>query len=400
MPWAQQVANVLDLRDEPTTQLVTGLRGSGKSSELRRLKSTLTALGYDVRLAQAGAWIRDDAPITTKDLLLAMILALYPEGGPSTATGWAKEYARQVWEFLNTEVRVTELKASAEVGDIKAELTTNDTLFQQVSEHLRSVSGVREAVFRLLNEAGEKAAAAGAPLVVILDQIETRATGELLGDEERAKYRNHWFGALLTDSRDLQPPIHAVLTVPSFLVLRAPEIAAQFGTELQFLPMVRVVEYSDTGDVDVCERGVRSLRDALFLRVPEGHFENRGVAAWLALRSGGYFRDLLRLTIECIYRTPEGGRITLKIVNEAIGRIRQTYAEGWTKEAEGLLRQIHEVRIPPFAAALQQQMDTLLQSYRMMRYHNSHYWYDVHPLLWPRLEIAGPTFDVIAATCP
>lgn len=37
-PWREQVAEVIDLSDETTSQLVTGLPGSGKSTELRQLR--------------------------------------------------------------------------------------------------------------------------------------------------------------------------------------------------------------------------------------------------------------------------------------------------------------------------------------------------------------------------
>ena len=57
-------------------------------------------LGYRAVLADAGAWIRDDAPITVEDILLSLVLALFPEGQPDDTVAWLKEYAQRTLEFL------------------------------------------------------------------------------------------------------------------------------------------------------------------------------------------------------------------------------------------------------------------------------------------------------------
>ena len=239
-PWREQAAEVIDLSVEPATQILTGLPGSGKTTELRQLEVDLTLRDCRVVFADAGAWIRDDAPITTHDILLALVLALFPAGKPDTLTGWLQEYTRQAWEFLRSQADLKELS----VRNVKVELTTQDTLFQQVARHLSKVEGLREKVFDLLRAAAKGARDEGKRLVVILDGIEKRATGDLAGPEEREKYRNHWFGAFLTHARDLRPPVNLVYTVPSFMIRRAAELGNQFGHELLFLPMVRVFEWT------------------------------------------------------------------------------------------------------------------------------------------------------------
>ncbi len=399
-PWRARVAEVIDLSSEPTTQIVTGLPGSGKSTELRQLQQDLIALDFRVELADAGAWIRDDEPITHQDILLALVLALYPDGGPDGPTGWVKEYAAQVREFLTTDVKIG-LSAGHGPASFKAELTGNNTLFQQASKRLAELQDQRDKVFGLLEEAARLADSAGEPLVIILDGIEKRATGDLSGPEEREKYRNHWFGAFLTHARDLQPPVHVVYTVPPFMVRRAAELGAQFGTELQFLPMVRVFERSDDeqGRPRLHRAGLCAMRAALFRRIPEQHFDDTHVATWLAMHSGGYMRDLLRLVIECIYKVSSGGKITRTIAEQAIVRVRQTYLEGLRSSDELLLKEVHAGRSFPFGDRNESRMDALLQGYTMLRYHNTHFWYDCHPLLWERLDVAMPDWDRVAEVC-
>jgi hypothetical protein len=114
------------------------------------------------------------------------------------------------------------------------------------------------------------------------------------------------------------------------MIRRAAELGTQLGHELLFLPMVRVFAWEGAAgsDVAVHDPGVRAMTAALDLRVPHEHFESPAVPAWLAVHSGGYMRDLLRLVIECIYRCPEEGVITHDLADEAIARVEDVYREG------------------------------------------------------------------------
>lgn len=396
-PWRERVTEVIDLASEPTAQLVTGLPGSGKSTELEQLSRDLVGRGHRVTLADAGIWIRDDAPITHADILLALVLALYPEGKPEQASGWVREYAKQVGAFLGSDVALE----GGSVGGLKASLTTNNTLFQQAARKLAELTDLRTKVFALLDGAARQADAAGEPLVIILDGIEKRATGDLSGPEEREKYRNHWFGAFLTHAHDLRPPVHVVYTVPAFMVRRAAEIGHQFGHELLFLPMVRVFERGDdaSGHAVLHAPGIRAMCAALGKRVAIEHFDDPTTPAWLAMHSGGYMRDLLRLVIDCVYRVPEGGTITRDIAEHAIVQVRQTYLEGLELGDESLLGQVHRDRDFPKDQTNRHKMDALLQGHLMLRYHNSQFWYDAHPLLWGRLGVAMPSAEQVAAAC-
>jgi hypothetical protein len=400
-PWRKRVAQIIELSSEPTTQIVTGLPGSGKSTELKQLKQELERLDYKVVLADAGAWVRDDEPITHHDILLALVLALYPEGKPTGLTGWAKEYVRQVTALLNSETRMTELEFETGVAKTKFELTTDNTVFQRAARRLGEVEGLRQKIFDLLRTTATRAETEGTPLVIILDGIEKRATGDLSGPEQREKFRNHWFGAFLTHARELRPPVHVIYTVPGFMVRRAAELGAQFGQELQFLPMIRVFERDrlDTDPVTLNMTGVQAMRAALFKRVDPTYFADPVIASWLVVHSGGYIRDLLRLVIACIYRTPDGGTITKEIADEAIEQVRQTYLEGIETADESILKQVHDERQFPITETNKPRMDGLLQGYLMLRYHDPRSWYDSHPLLWPRLGVQMFDWDHVVSRC-
>ena len=400
-PWREQVCRVIHLSDGPTSQLVTGLPGSGKTTELRSVKHDLEELGYRVVLADAGPFLRDDEPISVAQILLALVLGLFPEGQPEGVTGWLGEYRQRAWTFLTSKVEIEGLERSLGPVDVKLRLEKQNTLFQQAARKLQEVRGLADEVAELLGKAARDSEEEGSPLVLLLDGIEKRATGDLLGPEEREKYRNHWFGAFLTRAAELRPPLHVVYAVPPFMTRRAAQLGNQFGHELQFLPMVRLFdrERGSNGEVRLHGEGLEAMVEALFQRVPSKHFTEKAVAAWLAVYSGGYMRDLLRLVNDCLYNL-SGLRIDRELADAAIIQMQQTYYEGWEAGYDDLLGRVHDDRTFPLDDRNRDQMDTLLQGYMMMRYHNARCWYDVHPLVWPRLGVRAPTWQEVAEACP
>ena len=75
------------------------------------------------------------------------------------------------------------------------------------------------------------------------------------------------------------------------------------------------------------------------------------------------------------------------------------YLEGLRSSDELLLKEIHAGRAFPMGERNESRMDALLQGYMMLRYHNSQYWYDSHPLLWSRLGVPMPEWDAVAEVC-
>jgi hypothetical protein len=383
-PWRERLAAVIDFAAEPTAQLVTGLRGSGKTTELRQLERDLTVRGYRVVMADAGQWLSNERPLTTEDLMLALVLSLFPDGKPEDIGGWVGEYATQAWRFLNSKV---ELQGG--IAAVKANLTTDETLFQRVAKQLRDLDGLREDIHELLASAAEGSRAQGQELVIILDGAEKRATGDLDASARREEFHNHWFASFILQARDLKPPVHTIYTVPPFMVRRASELTANFGVELQFLPMVRLYER----DGVLNQSGVEAMVEALHRRVAAEHFAEPAIPRWLVSRCGGYFRDLLRFLTEMTYRVGEAPRFTREHAEQAVAQVQQNYLQALVLEDKQLLRQLHPSKVFPDDEAAQLRMDSLLQGFKMFRYHNGGPWYDAHPLSWAELGFADDLPD-------
>ncbi len=388
-PWRERLAKVIRLASEPSAQLVTGLRGSGKTTELCQLQKALEAANYCVVMADAGQWLGDDRPIETEDLMLALVLSLYPDGKPDNSKAWVREYAAKVSKFLNSEVHV-----GGDIEGVRLALTTDETVFERVAKHLRERDGLRRQIHSLLADAGEASRKHGEELVILLDGAEKRAVGELHERERRTEFHNHWFGSFILRGRDLKPPVHVVYTVPPFMVRRGAELAANFGSELHFLPMVRVYDRNSRLD----RVGVEAMTQALLKRVPAEYFADEVTPRWLAAQSGGYFRDLLRFVTEMVYQVDEAPKFTRAHAEAGVARIRQSYLEALVREDKDVLAQVHPSKKFPEEEAAQQRMDSLLQGFKMFRYHNGEAWYDAHPLCWAQLGFAEdlPSWEQLA----
>lgn len=380
-PWRAWLADEIRLTDSPTAQVVTGLRGSGKTTELKQLQRLLEQEGYRVEYADIGPWLSNNEPITTTDLLLAIVLALYPSGKPQGG-GWAREYAAQFGKLLGSTVTV-----EGGLHGIKAKIDTDETVFQKVAAHLKSRDGLREDVFRLLERPVEVARKRGEEIVLLLDGAEKRATGEI-DTSRHAEFHNAWFSAFVYQGRDLKPPLHTIYTVPPFMIRRGPEIAASFGCELQFLPMIRVIDHAG----GLHEPGMHAVVDALTLRVKPEYFEDAAIIYWLAAWSGGYFRDLLRFVNYMIHAVGDQPKFTRAHAVYATDQVRQSYTQalGLVLEEKQVLQELHPQKRFPEREAARERMDALLQSFKMFRYHNDGDWYDAHPLLWPLLGFDEP----------
>jgi len=389
LPWRTWLADEIRMAEGPTAQLVTGLRGSGKTTELRQLEAVLTDDGYEVVYVDIGRWLSDREPLTTTDLLLTLVLALFPDGSPKSTTGRLAEFARRAQNLLGAEVDVGAKVPGPVPADAK--LTISETTFQQASRRLREREGLREDIFALLESTVDCERT-----VLLLDGGEKRATGELLDGDRRATFQNAWFAAFIHEGRDLRPPVHVVYTVPPFMIRRTPELAASFGSELRFLPMIRVFDRDGKPE----QAGLAAMVEALSRRTPLEHFADPAIPVWLAAHSGGYFRDLLRFINHMLHVVGEGERFTREDASFAVEQVRQTYTQGLglVLEERGILKRLHPSREFPSDEGSRARMDTLLEGYKMFRYHNGRDWYDAHPLFWELLDFGPPlTWEQAAA---
>ena len=90
-------------------------------------------------------------------------------------------------------------------------------------------------------------------------------------------------------------------------------------------------------------------------------------------------RNLLRFVNHMVHHVGEAPQFRRQDAVYAVNSVRQSYLEGLVGEEKRILKRLHPDKEFPDEEAAQTRMDSLLQGFKMFRYHNDVEWYDAHP---------------------
>jgi hypothetical protein len=143
-----ELKETINLFEVASTQFFSGFRGSGKSTELWRLRKKLEDEGCFVLYANALDYINPAVPLDISDLLISIAGAFSEALQEKLGKGIVKEsYYTRLWNYLNTtEVTLSEfgLDAKGNVGvaevgtNIKFALKETASFRQKVQEAMKS----------------------------------------------------------------------------------------------------------------------------------------------------------------------------------------------------------------------------------------------------------------------
>lgn len=379
-PARRRLLRTIGVVDRPTTQLFTGLLGSGKSTELQRLARDLTRDGYFVAMANVvereDPFIRRAEPLQAAELLLAACLVV--DAALSTVHVALRSPLDALWSNLTRDITAD---ASLHLGfvQLKARFTGEPAFRAMFNQRQREAPlAFKRGVNAFLEQARQivRQHELGRDLVVVLDGLEK------IADTEDASRENAFRDVFLRNADVVRLPCHVVYPIAPFLVQFSGELGALYDAEPVMLPMVRVRKRN--GDVDPA--GVDGLLDALRLRGLDAAFDDDESRRLLVLASGGYMRDLLRLVRETVMACPDGEeRVSVTVAQKAVRRIRRTYREGLFEEFREPLRRAHGRKEFELHDGSRPLLGRLLRAHMLLRYHNDDEWYDAHPLLWDEL---------------
>lgn len=377
------LARGIEWTPRQSVQLLSGFRGTGKSTELRRLKLQMQKSGYLVVLCDIEDYINLSTPIDISDFLLALAGALGDGLRDGQLLGDDPKH-ESYWErFRNyltkTNVEFPELGGEVPGASIKMTLKSDPSFKQQLQKamagHLGSfVADVRtylsECVRRIKDRHG-----ADRELVLLVDSVEHIRGTSVNADQVHTSVEMLFAGH--ADKLHL-PSLHVVYTVPPFVKVRYPNLSALYEPGgLQILPAVKLRDdhagrYDEGFDVFaqvIEQRGQwqRLLGDRNRL--------DRVIAV-----SGGQFRDLLRILAE-IVRRASILPVEDRTVDDAIHQIRNEFLPIADDDAQWLAQiaathsaSLQDVsRLPAFAR--------FLDTHLVLCYRNGHEWYDTHPLV-------------------
>lgn len=376
-------------RTRPTCQLFTGFRGTGKTTELNRLRARFDAnkaFGAHTLSVDFEEYIDPYVPISITDVLRVLAYsfdraaAVAEKKDPDAQPG----YARRFFEFLTrTEVDLKEIGFEAYGSSLMLELKNNPTFRQKVESALalrfqpfarEARETIAQAVVRLRDATGAQR------IIMLVDGLEKLRP---VREEDRPVVENAVESLFVQHASWLRVPCDVIYTFPLWLRFRATPLGALYDREPYVLPMVRVTEKDgpdfEPGLAKLCEIVRKRIDDDRVFGPLQG--EIPPVLREVLRASGGYPRDLLRMVRELLW-TAKKLPLTPTDTARILSRIGESYAQAIRSPDAELLAEIARTHaLPTGDGGRLAAFGRLLDQWLILAYRNGHEWYDLHPLV-------------------
>lgn len=379
--WVDRLANNIILSSEPSFQLFSGLRGSGKSTELRRLRYRLNRSSVSPMLTvliNAEEVLDLSACLDHTELLASVVNGIEREvltlEGKDPNQALQDGYLTRLWSWLtrtNVELGSGELSIPGGL-DLLVELKTRPTLRQRlrqtVAQHLSTfLLQVRQEV-RELEERAKRCGFTG--IFVIVDSLEKlRGSGESF--EDVLKSAEHVFSH---GAPYLRLPVHTLYTVP-------PALYTRLRNEIVFMPVLKVRDAKTNAPDPV---GMAALRRLVRHCIPDEDLQAllgpdcEGRLEEIFRLSGGYPRELVQLLRQLLSKSsfPVSERefqMVLRELKTSYRMVTPASAFSWLAQVD----QEHFLTIQDSAHT--PIADAVLSNNGVLHYYNGEPWWGLHP---------------------
>ena len=372
--------------DKPILKLFTGLPGSGKTTELKKLAKRLSGKeegNLFTILIDARDVIDLANPVDVVDIISAIIYstekAIIKKKGGNAEKALDEGYCQRLWHWLNsTDAELTKAEfAIPSSGKLVYEMKIRPSLRQRVraivnsrlSKFIQDASNELEKlkdVVRLeFNRDG---------IVIIFDTLE-RLRGTTSNWYEVLESAEHLFSV---DAPHLKLPVHAIYTVPAALDRRIMDI--------DFLPMIKVRCKDNNKPY---KPGIKAARELIRKRVPDeilkeifGPDINRlnGLIDRLILWSGGYPREIFQMLQKAVGHTKHP--ISNTVFEYIIAEIGNRHRKVIPGEAFKLLANVARSKYLEESESDRKIADYMLRNHAVLRYRNNDIWFDLHPAVY------------------
>lgn len=406
----QLLQTYVEFSSVESLQLFSGFRGSGKTTELLRLKLQLEREGYVVLYANAVDYINPSEEIDISDLLIVLAGAFSDElkrGAEQLnvtvvlahETFWTrlKNYLtkttvklEEVGLKLEADSPASELLGGIKAGiDLKLALKESSSFRRNLQEFMRNRIGeLRAEVIRFFQDGVKEVKQAWGDekqVVFIFDSLE-QLRGSLTNEQEVLRSVERVFASHLNLLK--LPFVHVIYTVPPWLEFVMP------GVDINTLWTVKL--WNNDPPRSRYESGWNALRSLVLKRL--GAEACRKVfncqttepftaADDLIEACGGDLRIMLRLLREMLLRT-RSLPISQDAINGAITSVRGDFMSISIEDALWLAK-IGEQRkhgLPDTTPENVNRLTRFLDTHFVLYLKNGEKWYDTHPLI--REEVA------------
>lgn len=373
----------------------TGQRGTGKSTELRRLEIDLLGEQAQVIRFDSLDFITETEKVSVESILLLVTAGL---------AAWAAEDYKEdflkadAWtrfsHWLKTDIQLDEVSASGLKLKLKEQQATVASKIRQLSSPLEWTKTVQKFAGDIVEFIRERTQRER--VVVIVDSLE-RLRG--VSGQDQDEMFNQVVTTFAGDYDRLKiTGASVVYSVPPYLALLSD--VRNFVT-CHALASVRVYAKPVCPDGHTAERrqprpdGLAKMRDLIGRRYPDWSQVLQAAALdQLAQASGGDLRHfMLRLVSGTVGKTlfaldrlplPANDPIVAQVIAENRGETeRLTVKSEWPLLAD--IAETHNAIATDRGESLRT-LARLFDTRVILNYRNGAEWFDIHPLLWPLID--------------
>ena len=385
----ESLARTIEWTSGESVQLLSGFRGTGKSTELRRLTKRLEESNYIVLLCDIEDHLNLSTPVDVSDFLLAITGAFGEELDrrrllrDSLVERWAERLSGLIKgiRIEESEVGVSSHGVSAKV---KLSLRNDPSFKKRVQEHMAGRLGtlVDEVsdFFSDCIESLAKSTTARDKIVLLLDSIEHIRGTTVNADEVHSSVETLFVSHA---DRLRLPGVHVVYTVPPYLKVRFANLGALYEPGgVQMLPAFKL---RDQNGIHL-EDSYSAIENVVATRGDwQRLLSSRESLHRLIKYSGGHLRDLLRLVAE-VLRRAETLPVPSSTVQSAIDQLRTEFLPIADDDARWLFEIATSHRPALNNVSDLPTLARFLDTHLALCYRNGEEWYDVHPLIAEHIE--------------
>ena len=387
------MARAIEWTPGGSVQLLSGFRGTGKSTELMRLEQRLQESDrrFLVFRCDIVDYLNMSVPVDICDFLMA-VCGAFSDAVAERNVLHGHPAHECYWERLVNFLTQTELGdvtaslglpislgASVVSANIKANLKSDPSFKRRLQERMAGhlgalVNDVRD-YFGACIDSLQKREDEDFEVVLLVDSIEHFRGTYINAQEVQSSVEDLFVGH---SERIHFPRLHVVYTVPPYLKIRYGNIGALYEPGgVRVLPALKLRAKSGERcrqGHDAMERIVRARGDW------EKLLGRRAALDRLIENSGGHLRDLLRLLAE-VLRRAKALPVPHSTVDAAINQMRTEFLPIADDDARWLaaIARSHRTALPDTGKL--PDLARFFDTHLALCYRNGDEWYDVHPLV-------------------
>lgn len=376
---AANLAREINFRSGQGVYLFTGQTGSGKSTELQRLKAKLQDDGCSVFYTDLEKWLGSDQPVQLGSFLLAVMASWIEQTG---SVQGARSPIQRLTEFLTrTKINLGGLSAGADIGIIKTNLqlalSQDPSVIEQVEATLGAnktsfIAQVHDFIQSLVAEFPP-----GRKIVLLIDSLEKFK--ELVTADGKSQDS---VLALFQNAQALKLPlVHVVYSISYLVYEQNRHLPAQLGGAIAVnLPSVHIYKHhSSIPDPEGLER-MKELLTKRYDKWPD-FFSNAQIKSAVE-KTGGDLRDFMRVLQVAIvsHDDPNSLRLSDDDLESGYDQVRPSLAIlGQHIEWMSRIQATHKAELDGVIDF--RVLNRYLETKHVLAYLNGETWYALHPLI-------------------